>query len=233
MKNIKLIVPNIITSINLLCGVLASVFLLEDHIWMPVYFLLFSAVADLLDGLTAKLLNATSEFGKQFDSLADVISFGLAPSIFMYKMLNKIFINNDLIAYLSLILVVFSALRLARFNIQAAHSSNFIGMPVPASAMFVVSIWILDNAPSDTILSPFSENPYVLIGVVLLLSFLMISNLGMLSLKFDGGSFRINLWRYVLLFGSLILIILFRTNSLIYVMLYYVLLSMIKNVAQA
>lgn len=243
MKNAKYIVPNGITLLNIISGACAIIFAMEGYEWwMPVICLLAAAFFDLLDGLTAKLLNATSEFGVQLDSIADVISFGLAPAILMYQLLFMVFVNHGngtfileessweqrLILFSSLNLVVFAALRLARFNISKKISTDFIGLPVPASALFVVAIWIVVHGDISISLLNVILNFYFIIGVIAVISFLMISNIPMLSLKFEGLSLSVNLWRYLLIFGACILYLVFGISSLIFIMIYYVVLSLIK-----
>lgn len=243
MINAKYIVPNGITVLNIISGSCAVIFAMEGYEWwMPVICLLAAAFFDLLDGLTAKLLKATSEFGKQLDSIADVVSFGLAPAILMYQLLFMVFVNQGngtfileesswgqrLILFSSLNLVVFAALRLARFNSAKEVSSDFIGLPVPASALFVVAIWIVVHGDISIALLDSILNFYFIIGVIALISFLMISNIPMLSLKFEGLSLSVNLWRYILIIGAFILYLIFGMPSLIYIMVFYVVLSLIK-----
>lgn len=244
MKSLKYIVPNGITLINLLAGSFAAVFAMEGYIWIPVYLLIVSAVADLLDGLMAKLFDACSEFGKQLDSLADLVSFGLAPSILIYQLLVMVFVSEGdgnflleestwgqrIMLFSAFNIVAFTALRLARFNIQEVTGNNFKGMPVPASALLVVAIWIVVHGDIDSERLGLILNYYFIIGVIVSLSVLMISNIPMISLKFDGISLRLNTWKYILLAGSAILYVIFGTNSLLFIMLYYIVLSLLHVV---
>ncbi len=245
MKYAKYIIPNGITLLNIVAGSCAIIFTLEDYSWLPVYCLVAAAFFDFLDGFTAKLLKATSEFGKQLDSIADIVSFGLAPAIFMYKLMITAFdhqgegnfipadltIGVRLILFSSLSLVVFAALRLARFNIAKAYSSDFKGLPVPASALFVVSMWVVAKGESQGMILNAIQNLYALISVTIILSLLMISNIPMISLKFEGLGIILNIWRYILLVGAIILFVIFGLPSLIYIMLFYIILSFIKVIA--
>lgn len=243
MKNAKYIIPNGITLINVVAGACAIITALEDiNEWYPVYFLLIAAAADFLDGLTAKLLKATSEFGKQLDSIADVVSFGLAPAILMYRLLIMVFVRQGegsfileestigerIILFSSLNLVVFGALRLARFNILKEYSSDFIGLPIPASALFVVSIWVVVHSNIQEVILNSILNFYFIIGATTALSLLMISNIPMISLKFEGFSISLNIWRYILIIVSIILYLVIGVPSLIYIMLFYIFLSLVK-----
>ncbi|MBN1116221.1 MAG: CDP-diacylglycerol--serine O-phosphatidyltransferase [Bacteroidales bacterium] len=244
MKSTKYIIPNTITCLNLLAGSLAIVFAIAEYIMLPVYLLLAAAVFDFLDGLTAKLLHATSEFGKQLDSLADLISFGLAPSILMFKLMYSI-LNYDaesffsiklplldaILLYSTFIIVISAALRLARFNITVTSSPNFIGLPVPAATLILVSVWLTMNVfePGNTY--SLFYNKWILIAIVFGVSVLMVSTIPMLSLKLKNLSIKDNLWEYALIIGAIILFAIYRFESLLSIMLYYVLLSLAKAVS--
>ncbi len=242
MKKLKYIIPNGITAINILSGSFSVILTLEGYIWLPVYFLLIAAGADMLDGLSAKLLKATSEFGKQLDSIADVISFGLAPSVLTYKILIMVFvIKRDgtflleeaeiwerAILFSAFTLVVFAALRLARFNIQSVSGTDFVGLPVPANALFVVAIWIIIHEKTGQKFHHLILNFYFVAGVIALLSFLMVSKIPMISLKFEGRGIRLNIWRYLLILGAVILFLIFGITSLLFIMVFYFLLSVLK-----
>jgi CDP-diacylglycerol--serine O-phosphatidyltransferase len=230
----KYIIPNLLTSLNLFSGAIAITTAFQGYENIPVYFLLCAALFDFLDGFTAKLLHATSEFGKQLDSLADLISFGMAPAVLLYLMLEAslpIDISPKykyIIQYSSFIFVVFAALRLARFNIRDTVHSDFLGLPVPAATLFIVSIWIfsIDNNGNQFIDK--LVNPVVLVILNLTISLLMISRQKMLSLKFAGYGLRGNLWRYLLLGGSIGIIVLFQKKALFGVMVFYLFLSVIR-----
>jgi CDP-diacylglycerol--serine O-phosphatidyltransferase len=248
MKNSNYILPNALTLLNLLCGSAAIIFLFEsphEQPYAPVLLLVLAAVFDVFDGLTAKLLHATSEFGKQLDSLADLISFGLAPAVMMYHLLILSFVYQSdtadflietasvgerLVLYSSLLILVFAALRLARFNVTTHIGSDFTGLPVPASALFIVSIWLAFHITEKESLRSFLLTPVVLFSLIALLSFLMVSKIKMLSLKFEGVSFSKNSWRYLLLIGAVILYIIFGISSLAYIMILYLLLSFSRNI---
>lgn len=247
MNKVKYIAPNLLTMLNLMCGIAAIISLFESqpqHPYLPVILLICAAVFDVFDGLVAKVLKATSEFGKQLDSLSDLISFGVAPAIMMYKLLTMALIYQSstasflienaslaerLILYASLLIAVFAALRLARFNITSAASNEFIGLPVPASALIVVSVWIMFHLTDNELIHSFILNKWALLLLIALLSYLMISTHTMLSLKFKGVGFRANLWQYLLLIGGGALIILFGKVSLFFVMMYYLMLSITKH----
>ncbi|MBN2484580.1 MAG: CDP-alcohol phosphatidyltransferase family protein [Bacteroidales bacterium] len=241
MKNYKIVIPNTLTIINLLSGCIGIVMVFEEKAWYAIILMLIAALADVLDGLTAKLLNATSEFGKQLDSLSDLVSFGVLPSVFMYTLVKKtMFIEHSNIVYgnnilaaiimgIPFLIAVFAALRLARFNIDTSQHTDFRGLPVPANALIVVSLWIFVNHPANHLFAQSVYLLYIYIVVVAFLSFLMISNLPMLSLKFKNLNFKENRWRYFLITGALALYLAGGISWLIYIMAYYILLSVVRH----
>lgn len=244
----RYIVPNALTMLNLLCGIAAIISLFEsqpERPYLPVVLLLCAAVFDVFDGLVAKILKATSEFGKQLDSLSDLVSFGVAPAIMLYKLLVMAFIfesstasflienatiGQRLVLYSALLFAVFAALRLARFNLATTVSTEFVGMPVPAAALIVVSVWIGFHITDNETIQALILNKATLLALVVGLCYLMISEHKMLSLKFKGTALKSNLWQYLLLFGALVIIILFKTHALLLVMIYYILLSLVSSV---
>jgi CDP-diacylglycerol---serine O-phosphatidyltransferase len=245
MKNIKYIIPNGITLLNLLAGSFACVYSFEDTTGLiPVYLILAAAFFDLLDGLMAKIFKATSEFGKQLDSLADVISFGLAPSFIMYQILIMVFVERGnsnflieesnlgerLMLFSSFTIAVFAALRLARFNISSTNDEDFKGLPVPACALFIVSIRLILHITDNELIQSIILNLYVDLSIIAILSFLMVSNIRMISLKFKNFNFGENVWRYLLIAGILILYVVFSLSSLFFIMIYYIVLSLIKAI---
>jgi len=249
MKSAKYIVPNTLTVLNLMCGIAAIISLFEsqpERPYLPVVLLLCAAVFDVFDGLVAKLMNATSEFGKQLDSLADLVSFGVAPAIMVYKLLvMALIIKTDsadfliesanfgqrALLYSALLVAAFTALRLARFNISAP-TSDFIGLPVPASALIVSSVWLIFHLTSNEKIHSFILSVPILLILIGFVCVLMVSKLPMLSLKFKGAGMRENIWRYVLVLGAIVIISVFRVNALLFVMLYYILLSLIATLTR-
>ncbi len=242
MKSIKYFVPNTLTSFNMLSGALAVITAFSGNESWPVYLILMAALFDFLDGFSAKLLHATSEFGKQLDSLADLISFGFAPSVLIYKSLEKTLSNKAIISpglenqsigtyillFSSFLFLVFAALRLARFNIQTTNTTDFVGLPVPAATLIVVSVWIIFTDNKDSLIGAILNNPYSLIILTLGISALMVSRISMLSLKFKGYHLKSNIWRYLLLFGGIVLFTIFKAEALFWIMLYYLFLSTVK-----
>ena len=140
--NIVRHIPNTITSMNLLCGVLGVISAFQGSLDTAFYLMLAGALCDFCDGLAARLLNAYSPMGKELDSLADLITFGLLPSVMLYSCMD-IYHPGEWYCYFPLIIVVFSALRLAKFNIDERQSDNFLGLATPACAMICGSFAVI------------------------------------------------------------------------------------------
>ena len=185
MKIVKHI-PNTITSMNLLCGALGVIFAFNGSLDIAFYLMLAGAVCDFCDGLSARLLKAYSPMGKELDSLADLITFGLLPSIMMYRRLIEGGVTGFW-AYVPLIIVVFSALRLAKFNIDERQGENFLGLPTPACAMWCGSlIYAADHGVMSMAHMLHDTNLIIVSSVVL--SLLLVSEIPMFSFKFKKGS---------------------------------------------
>ena len=176
-------IPNSITSMNLLCGALGVIFTFQGRTDIAFYMMAAAAVCDFFDGFSARLLNVYSPLGKELDSLADLVSFGLLPSI----MLHRLCISNGIsgiLSYIPLAIVVFSALRLAKFNIDERQCENFIGLPTPACAMLCGSFtYYVFNDPTSALNQWASSRFFIPAGAVVL-SLLLVSEIPMFSMKF-------------------------------------------------
>ncbi len=176
-------IPNTITSMNLLFGVLGVICTLDGRFDLAFYAMLASAVCDFCDGLSARLLKAYSDMGKELDSLADVVSFGVLPSLMAYKLMAGIH-GDSFIVYIPLLIAVFSAIRLAKFNIDERQSDNFIGLATPACAMICGSFaYYVTNDPTS-VLYGWAESPYFIPVCSVVLSLLLVSEIPMFSMKF-------------------------------------------------
>lgn len=196
-------IPNAITCLNLLSGCLAVIFALSGNYMVVAVCVALSALFDFCDGLAARLLKAYSPMGKELDSLADLVSFGLAPALMLYRLLQDN-LSPDLscVAYVALSIPVFAALRLAKFNIDDSQTVTFKGLPVPANAIWWIGIC---HGFTATPSSPWAI--YLLIASVPLFSYLMVCNLPMFSLKFAGLGWRGNELRYIMILLSLLLLL--------------------------
>lgn len=236
---IKKHIPNFITLLNLFSGSVAIVFAFKGNLMLASWFIGFAAIFDFMDGMAARLLNARSEIGVQLDSLADLISFGLAPGVIVYQLMNTtvsppfLYFNDiNVFALLAFIIPAFSALRLAKFNIDESQTTSFIGLPTPANALFFASLPLVvfqAEELANTWILYLSNNYWVLAAITILFSLLMVSNIHLFSLKLKNFKFRENLSRYALLFLSLALIIFLKYYALPLIVLSYILISLIEN----
>lgn len=226
---IKKYIPSAITAANLLLGSIAGVLALNGDVKNAVILIILAAVLDFLDGFFAKILKATSEFGKQLDSLADLISFGMAPACLMFFIAidNNIY-SNVIINYLPFIIVMFTAFRLAKFNIDTEQTTEFKGLPSPASALFLISlVYFLEFNNNE--LSVLILNKYVFSAIIILISGLMVSNIKMLSLKIREYKIKKNIFIILLIISSVILLILFKFSGITLIIILYIALSIFRN----
>lgn len=185
MKIIKHI-PNTITSMNLLCGVLGVIFTFQGALDLAFYLMILAAVFDFLDGFAARMLKAYSPMGKELDSLADLISFGLLPALMIHRRLVEGGMTGFWI-YVPVIICIFSALRLAKFNVDDRQSENFLGLPTPACAMWCGSLIYAADRGVMTVAGLLSER-YIMIIAPVVLALLLVSEIPMFSMKFKKGS---------------------------------------------
>jgi CDP-diacylglycerol---serine O-phosphatidyltransferase len=235
MEKIIKFIPNILTSLNLVCGFIAIVFSFDvSTLQYAPYLIFIAACFDFSDGFAARALNAFSEFGKQLDSLADTVSFGVAPGVIVYQLLHNINFQDNYsqtaIILIACLVPVFSALRLAKFNIDERQTESFMGLPTPACAILIASIAIVAYKTTDLQLQAFLLNKVTLLIVVLSLSFLLISELPMFSMKFKNYSFKHNYVKYIFLSISFILVIVFKYFALPLIIVLYILMSVILYV---
>ena len=234
MKIVKHI-PNTITSMNLLCGVMGVIFALDGWLDMAFYLMLAGAVCDFCDGLAARLLNAYSALGKELDSLADLITFGLLPSIMLYKCMD-IYHPGEWFCYIPLIIVVFSAIRLAKFNIDDRQSENFLGLATPACAMICGSFAVIAHLDINNIVGAFTESTWMIPASSAILSLLLVSEIPMFSMKFKKDSAADVKWtRITFVAASLIAltvtVILGQhfSHAVLFIFLAYIVINIIHN----
>ncbi len=168
---------------NLVFGVLGVICTFNGRFDLAFYAMLAAAVCDFCDGLSARMLKAYSDLGKELDSLADMVSFGVLPSLMAYKLMSDIH-GDSLLIYIPLLIAVFSAVRLAKFNIDERQSENFIGLATPACAMICGSFVYYVNTDPSSVLYGWACNPYFIPACALVLSWLLISEIPMFSMKF-------------------------------------------------
>jgi CDP-diacylglycerol---serine O-phosphatidyltransferase len=199
-------IPNFITSLNLAAGFIAIIIASNGDLVTASWLILAAMVFDFLDGFSARLLNAYSGIGKELDSLADIVSFGVAPAFITYKLLVPALHDSllpagitGILIYLPVIMPVCAALRLAIFNIDTTQVTSFKGLPTPANAIAVISLVIGSSYTSLPMLKSFAGSPAALIGYTVILSILMVTRLPLLSLKFKNLKFKGNEGRYILI----------------------------------
>jgi CDP-diacylglycerol--serine O-phosphatidyltransferase len=231
-------IPNCITLLNLLAGCLATIYAIHGNLLIASILIFIAGIFDFLDGMAARLLHSYSELGKQLDSLADVVSFGIAPSSILFYLFvltiqktNSEFSFNEanfqqiLLLTSSFIIALFSALRLAKFNIDPRQSDSFIGVPTPAIGFLIASLpFIIYQYPVS---SNYILSVYTLLPLVIICSFLLVSEIPLLSLKFKNLHFADNKFRYVLIILSLILLGFFQISSFPIIFIIYLALSVI------
>lgn len=228
--NIRKHIPNTITCMSLLSGCVACIMALQGNMLWAAIWIILAAVFDFCDGFAARLLKAYSPMGKELDSLSDMVSFGVAPGMIVFWMLSQAGLSlgetGRYIPYLGFVIPVFSGLRLAKFNIDERQTTSFIGMPVPAHALFWASV--------GCSLAPLSQANSVLfivvtVVVVFITSLLLVSEIPMFSLKIKSYGWKGNERRYILLIGGVAFIALFGMLGIAGTILLYILLSIFNK----
>ena len=223
-------IPNTITCLNLISGCVATYFAFLSDYRMALLFIVIGAVFDFFDGMSARLLHVSSPIGKELDSLADDITFGFAPSAIVFSFLSSYHVHLLFVPFLAFVMAAFSALRLAKFNLDERQALGFIGLPTPANALFWGSLIV---SAGDWLQS----SPYLYYGVVcgvFISSYLLVSEIPMFALKFKTWGWKGNEVKYIflltcipllllplLLFGSIV--------GLASIIAWYVMLSAVTN----
>lgn len=244
-------IPNYFTLLNLVFGCIAIVLILQpvnsilllqtgelviqspERLILASFFIFAAGVVDFFDGFVARLMKVSSEMGKQLDSLSDVVTFGVAPSLLMYQLVRMSFLKSETgfdvpVIYLLPVLLIAccAAWRLAKFNIDARQSTTFFGVPTPITAMVVASlplvIWYNQWNMADTIL-----NSWVLYAITLVLSLLMVVDMPIMSLKFKDYSFKNNQPKFILVGLAIALTVVFKWAAIPLIYICYVALSLL------
>lgn len=227
--SVKKNIPNLVTCCSLLSGCIATIMALDCQLSMAALWIIIASVFDFGDGFAARSLQAYSPMGKELDSLSDMVSFGVAPGMIVYRLLEQACMTIsslgsvvDYIPFFALVIPVFSALRLAKFNIDERQTTSFIGMPVPAHALFWASIGYTfqTSIPQDSI--------GFVVGIVvaaILLSWLLVSEIPMFSLKVKSLKWKGNELRYILVGGTVLFVVLFGVLGIAGTIILYIALS--------
>ena len=225
---IKKHIPNTITCCNLISGCIATLYAFEANFDMALLFIIIGAVFDFFDGMSARLLGVSSPIGKELDSLADDITFGFAPSAIVFSYLKTQELPLPYLEYTVFLMAAFSALRLAKFNLDERQATGFIGLPTPANALFWGSAIV--GLQQHCIYYDWL-NPSIL-GCVYCSCYLLIAEIPMFALKFKHWGFKGNEIKYIFVFSCIPLLLFLGVSGFAAIIAWYVLLSKIANVTK-
>jgi CDP-diacylglycerol--serine O-phosphatidyltransferase len=236
-------IPNIFTCMNLFCGCIAVVMISRndlDHLGFSAYLVFLAALFDFFDGLSARIFKVHSDMGLQLDSLADMVTFGLVPGAVLFRLLEMsdpslIYANENFLRvfqFFPFIVTVFSALRLAKFNIDERQTDSFIGLPTPSNTLLIVSLPLI--LQHDTFhLTNLIRNPYFIVILSVVMSYLLVAEIPLFALKFKSFSWKQNSYQYILLGSAVILLFVFFYVAIPLIILLFVFLSIIRNIETA
>lgn len=237
IKEIKQHIPNAVTCMNLGCGILGIILAFKGGmIWAP--YLVWAALCfDFLDGTLARLLKVHNPIGKDLDSLADMVTFGVLPTIIMFNLMEQVSCHglcqdswtSVLFPYSSFIIAAMSAMRLAKFNVDTRQTDGFIGVPTPTNAQFITALPLL--AIKFDYYEAIIMNPYVLLVITLVTSYLLVSELALISLKFKNFKFEgENIYRFLFIGSSVLMYVLFTYRTIPIIIIWYVVISIVRNI---
>lgn len=230
-------IPNIITLLNLLSGMIALLFASQNNLEMAAYFVFIGIFLDFFDGMLARWLKAQSTIGLELDSLADMVTSGVVPGVVMFQLLNNISVdwgnleflqnleNINYLPFIGLVIPLAAAYRLAKFNVDDRQDHEFLGLPTPAMALLVLSIPLIQKFTLFEWASYMATDQTFLISISLIGSLLMISELPMFALKFKNFSWHKNIMHVVFLLITLLLLILLQIAAIPLIILLYIILS--------
>ncbi|MFH1119098.1 MAG: CDP-diacylglycerol--serine O-phosphatidyltransferase [Bacteroidota bacterium] len=237
--HLKKYIPNTITLFNLICGSAAIILVIEGQTVPAAAMIGMAAVFDFFDGFLARLLNVKSEIGKELDSLADVISFGLAPAVFLFSLIRENIHAAgfsgfaEIFPYTALLIAAFSALRLAIFNLDTRQTESFLGLPTPANALFIVSLSLIsgkDAIQDAGIITLIADSLWFQLILIPVSCALLVTEIPLFALKFNKGySFSANRLKYMLAIFTLITLFTLNWAALPLIVIFYILLSLISG----
>lgn len=214
-------IPNTITLLNQFSGIVACIFAYNSRFDLALLFVLIGATLDFMDGAMARLLHVSSPLGKELDSLADVITFGLVPGMIAFRLLGPLAEVWEYMPYLGFLITLFSTYRLGKFNIDERQTTSFIGLATPANAIF----WLGLAYGYQSLLSAVS--PWFVLVAVVVSAYLLVCELPMFSFKFHNFGWAENRIRYMFIIGTIVLAVVFFRQSLPLIILWYILLSVV------
>ncbi|MDG2164669.1 MAG: CDP-diacylglycerol--serine O-phosphatidyltransferase [Flavobacteriales bacterium] len=216
-------IPNLLTISNLICGCIALYFTFQGELVFTAYLIGLAAIFDFMDGAAARLLNVSNPIGKELDSLADMVSFGLVPGSVVFHLLEEGTLSQY--SFMALVIPIFSAYRLAKFNVDEDQNENFIGLPTPANCLVFISIPLITTFNSDSTIAYLVEIPEILLIITVLLSLALVSKINMFSLKFKNFKYEDNKLRFYLITMSIIMLIWLAFSAIPIIILLYILMS--------
>ncbi len=223
-------IPNFITSLNLTAGFISVIFAFKGNVAAASWFILAAMIFDFLDGFSARLLKAYSDIGKELDSLADVVSFGVAPAAILYQLIIVSLPGSvpSFVQFIPVIMPVCAALRLAKFNIDPAQTVSFRGVPTPAAALAVISVVIAGQYSDSRLVESFTGSATALIIFLVIISLLMVTRIPLLSLKMKHLRFRGNEGIYVLIASAIAAIAFFGIAGITLIIPLYIIVSLLS-----
>lgn len=242
-------IPNIITCGNLVCGCMGILAATHHQLQWAVYFIIIASLLDFFDGFLARKLNSNSTIGKDLDSLADGVTFGVLPGFIIFELMNSnyvfttnVFSQSHPLSFFAFLIPVFSIVRLAKFNNDPRQTDSFIGLPTPACTLFVASlVYIQHDAHTNFSFGLFHSPPvfsglmksepniYAFVTLIAILSFLLVCELPLFALKFKSFALKDNVLRYFFLLCGLILLIKFNFAAFAYIIPLYILISVFAH----
>ena len=223
--SIKKHIPNTITCCNLISGCIATYWAFCGNYEMALLFIIIGAVFDFFDGMSARLLEVSSPIGKELDSLADDITFGFAPSAIIFSYLCTFHIHLLFVPFLAFVMAAFSALRLAKFNLDERQALGFIGLPTPANALF----WGALIVGAGDWISTLPYAPYLILLGTFISCYLLIAEIPMFALKFKHWGRKGNEIKYIFILSCIPLLLLLRVSGIAIIIAWYILLSIITT----
>ncbi|OEK08867.1 phosphatidylserine synthase [Flavivirga aquatica] len=240
-------IPNILTLLNLLCGCIAVILVINNNSIAASLFVFLGIFFDFFDGFAARKLNVQSELGLQLDSLADMVTSGLVPGIVMYKLLeltidtsgktnnyweantNWLDFNLPLLPLLGLLITLGSAYRLAKFNIDEDQQTYFKGLPTPANTLLIISLPLIIKFQNNDLINAIILNKWFLIGITFLSCYILNSDIKLFALKFKDWSFKNNATRYIFIIMCVVFLIVLQFAAIPIIILLYIIMSVLDN----
>ncbi|WP_461080942.1 CDP-diacylglycerol--serine O-phosphatidyltransferase [Spirosoma flavus] len=224
MRNLLKHLPNAMTCGNLLCGCIGIVMTLRGHLDTAAWLIFIAAVLDFGDGFVARLVKVSGPFGKELDSLADVVTFGVLPAMMVFQLCW--FQGLDIISYGAFLIAVLSALRLAKFNIDTRQSDQFIGLPTPANTLLIAAFPLMERYQPqfDTLW----KNDTVM-GILIAFSFMLVAEIPLFALKFKSFGWAENRIKYSFLLASVLLLLFLQFAAIPIIILLYILVSLFSK----